>query len=503
MIRTCRNFHKLFMSHRFTVIASDWFGKLGRFISCQVPSTELLAVWNADSGDNATLITAEKQQFPVLQGATKIAVAFKGYFIPTAMRFKFEGGKKKLQIGVRVTAASMWRGGIAPVFASIVATDGHWFALAETASPECCFFTLQLPKEFKHDVTDVQIKGMSVEMLWAAPWWMFLIMDAKNNVRFAWWKECMRNMAVSHLAFLSVTGDDFMVLGSVLLDERVTKEFKALVLQGVYVAVCASKKHDSSAVSRWLASMMESPMTSAFVGQIICLALRVALNTMDESLHGAVLMALISHPDAVHKGWRSVRKLCEFVDTHSHSAPAFLDYVAAGKHIKKPELTQALDLLCRMMLEGDMVIPGEAFFKIADAASASNCLEIVAPKYCGRMQHGIAQWLTQMTKETSDQKTKHRLLTILDQMRDAKPAGSAKIRSAVFKNVCTLTVTGKDFQDQSYFYCTTCWPEKDKGCCVSCAVNCHNHHALSQIMVGSFYCDCPDAGALVTCVCTK
>lgn len=55
---------------------------------------------------------------------------------------------------------------------------------------------------------------------------------------------------------------------------------------------------------------------------------------------------------------------------------------------------------------------------------------------------------------------------------------------------CTYSETGKKHVDQFWYFCMDCSPKETLGCCVSCAIQCHNGHRLSTVKYGSFFCDC-------------
>eukprot|EP00026_Physarum_polycephalum_P001210 Phypoly_transcript_01211.p1 GENE.Phypoly_transcript_01211~~Phypoly_transcript_01211.p1 ORF type:complete len:703 (-),score=108.91 Phypoly_transcript_01211:176-2284(-) len=64
------------------------------------------------------------------------------------------------------------------------------------------------------------------------------------------------------------------------------------------------------------------------------------------------------------------------------------------------------------------------------------------------------------------------------------------IKRCVMNNECTFSCTGYTFRPQTWFYCDTCAPQKDLGCCESCAKTCHEGHKLSEQKYSQFFCDC-------------
>jgi len=58
------------------------------------------------------------------------------------------------------------------------------------------------------------------------------------------------------------------------------------------------------------------------------------------------------------------------------------------------------------------------------------------------------------------------------------------------KPQCTFLKTGKAFIDQPWFYCYTCNVVGKYGCCLPCALKCHNGHDIVYNRISQFYCDC-------------
>ena len=59
--------------------------------------------------------------------------------------------------------------------------------------------------------------------------------------------------------------------------------------------------------------------------------------------------------------------------------------------------------------------------------------------------------------------------------------------------VCTFSKTGRDYTNQGFYECETCWGiNSQAGCCVSCRFICHKGHQVIYHQPGkdTFFCDC-------------
>jgi hypothetical protein len=72
------------------------------------------------------------------------------------------------------------------------------------------------------------------------------------------------------------------------------------------------------------------------------------------------------------------------------------------------------------------------------------------------------------------------------------PNLSPEVRNAIAQNMCTFTVTRREYVSQQYYFCHTCRLAESKGVCVSCLNRCHAGHQVSSRPINSsqFYCDC-------------
>lgn len=61
------------------------------------------------------------------------------------------------------------------------------------------------------------------------------------------------------------------------------------------------------------------------------------------------------------------------------------------------------------------------------------------------------------------------------------------------KEVCTYATLGRQYTPQHYFHCADCGLMGTRGCCETCARNCHRGHNVKYAgMAKKFYCDCGD-----------
>ena len=65
--------------------------------------------------------------------------------------------------------------------------------------------------------------------------------------------------------------------------------------------------------------------------------------------------------------------------------------------------------------------------------------------------------------------------------------------------VCTYTTTKKEYIDQPFYRCHTCFSESNEGCCSACAENCHRGHDVKNSGIRSAFCDCGLDYCAITC----
>jgi len=76
------------------------------------------------------------------------------------------------------------------------------------------------------------------------------------------------------------------------------------------------------------------------------------------------------------------------------------------------------------------------------------------------------------------------------------------ILELLIKNhICTYTLTGTNYQNQTYYRCYTCSSKQNQGCCEACKDICHAGHSLSEPIHGNFYCDCGAGELGAPCKC--
>lgn len=70
-----------------------------------------------------------------------------------------------------------------------------------------------------------------------------------------------------------------------------------------------------------------------------------------------------------------------------------------------------------------------------------------------------------------------------------------------FQGRCTFGVTGKDYANQTWYHCRTCWSGDNVGCCGACVLRCHAGHETAVAQTSSFYCDCGAGEGPSPCQC--
>jgi len=77
-----------------------------------------------------------------------------------------------------------------------------------------------------------------------------------------------------------------------------------------------------------------------------------------------------------------------------------------------------------------------------------------------------------------------------------------RVREAIRNNVCTFSVTGRNYAHQGWYYCYTCGYVDSEGVCESCRNVCHaGHHVSDRIRESSFFCDCGGTASHGSCKC--
>ena len=65
--------------------------------------------------------------------------------------------------------------------------------------------------------------------------------------------------------------------------------------------------------------------------------------------------------------------------------------------------------------------------------------------------------------------------------------------------VCTYTTTKKEYVNQWFYRCHTCFTESTKGCCSACVENCHRGHNVEDSGMRNAFCDCGLECCAITC----
>lgn len=66
------------------------------------------------------------------------------------------------------------------------------------------------------------------------------------------------------------------------------------------------------------------------------------------------------------------------------------------------------------------------------------------------------------------------------------------LRVQVPLRICSFCFTGKNYAQQIWYYCRTCYRNEQKGVCATCASVCHSGHDVRFGSESRFYCDCSD-----------
>lgn len=64
------------------------------------------------------------------------------------------------------------------------------------------------------------------------------------------------------------------------------------------------------------------------------------------------------------------------------------------------------------------------------------------------------------------------------------------------KDKCTYPETGTTYREQKWATCYDCFEDSHEGACLHCLETCHAGHAVGEVAVGQFFCDC---GAMQMC----
>ncbi len=137
-----------------------------------------------------------------------------------------------------------------------------------------------------------------------------------------------------------------------------------------------------------------------------------------------------------------------------------------------------LDVIFRLVSGGTKTISHRQVEPILDAAT-ENALVNVCLKFCV-LQHDLLPWFEAPEIGEHDEETFMLFLKsffffpqdsskaatfkrVVDALKGAEQTLSrSDVGSAVLKNICTIQITGKDYADQYWMLCHTCWPNENK-----------------------------------------
>jgi len=97
-------------------------------------------------------------------------------------------------------------------------------------------------------------------------------------------------------------------------------------------------------------------------------------------------------------------------------------------------------------------------------------------------------------KEQSD---KNFCYTCFKEFRDIRESYEEFMRYPCLSNYtgdrCTFSLTGRNYYNQLWYKCATCFPSCGKGVCWFCAKDCQDKGHNLTFVYGSFFCDKGDA----------
>ena len=57
---------------------------------------------------------------------------------------------------------------------------------------------------------------------------------------------------------------------------------------------------------------------------------------------------------------------------------------------------------------------------------------------------------------------------------------------------CTYLQTQRQYREQEWASCLTCFQSEQEGACLSCLSKCHRGHMIGSVRYSNFFCDCGD-----------
>jgi hypothetical protein len=475
MMQTCKAVAALCVARRPYIVANLWMAKMAQFVACIVPLRHLLLAWCPETP--MQLREERPERFPVLQGVSSVSFLFERYFMPCAMRIKTAGASC---VRVRASATDMRWPEVTACTGVVTARDREWFALSDAASARCCLFRLEFVDPLEEPVTDVQVMGLSASMLWVAPFWLFVMRDARRDVREQWWGDALRDLGpLRGPCPARLLPEDLLAMTSLLQDDRVSDSWKRLVLHAVHRAELQTRSFDGDSCAHWV-DVTDAAIVrmEPFIEPLAQLMLRLVRKASSEELVASVLRfsggaSLIGLPP------EELRPLALCVPVSSCLAQTIINFAVEKQHLVDVEFFEvAVDLLVRMVLANGSKVTPDAFRAALQPRDAMKALETVARKYCGH-HATILAWIAAHEEshehmEAGDKAKTERVAhwrAIRSEFVTAKPRGTRAVSKAILANRCTAEAGGE--ARQAWYRCLTC---KAHGVCVSCATNCHREH---------------------------
>lgn len=143
--------------------------------------------------------------------------------------------------------------------------SGKWTHVNDVSVPTALFCMQSLAKD-KLSVSDMQLKGLSPEMLLLVPFWRWLIWDARANTRFRFWSAVVSSKMFKPRPIVSfLTSVDWDYVLALLTDSSVAKKWKDLLLNALCMVAACQALTDSDAWHRSTAAEAVSRLEARII----------------------------------------------------------------------------------------------------------------------------------------------------------------------------------------------------------------------------------------------
>ena len=555
-IQVCKFWYQSFKKHESIILCSrDGFDRLLQDISIKVEFAENLAFYM-----QSQTIKAARDDLPhVTVGSEPLILFFNSCFFPTLFRMKFLPSDTQnfdvltsdlLRDGQNEDV--LWNGvsyfceqkmsGKHSMAEKCLVRNGKWHAL-HSFNFKTCAMAIQARSEVK--ITDIQIKGVTSELLLLVPFWKWLLWDARKNVRFLFWKKVLTTPTL--YPKLRVTwvmhGIDWDMFLLALTDAGISSAFKSLILRALFfVLVCisysqatedkvspffvAGAKHGMQRIltvcqtdkvlaaeqpSRGLGLDIDILARLCFAAATLNFETAMKEQVMEETIQLFFSVAMVESSDneILHPFCLVPLLYFDSVADVPRSArvPLFLFLSHGAKHFRTWILPHRSPLLESMFLamaeDKDLIIPLNSLLESIAAVSHKRLTSVKKKQDMSACEEWIEHAMTKYKSEEEIAK--------LEKIKGLLTAEKT-VRSCVSSNQCTFLASKRVYTQQYWYNCHTCWPgQTNNGCCESCAKVCHAGtsylifcvwslffriigHKLGTKRSSNFFCDCPDLG---------